>query len=610
MKPVILRTLTGGFAILILLISCSDAGAKPDKNRIAYWRSKYQQLKPQDDPRVVKAQSIFQRIVKVAGARPSVVPRLFMTKNDPWGITLPIALPDGWIVLSQKVLDIGYRDPEQGDHRLAFVLAHEVAHQLNDDFWHMRFFQALEAASTNQTVSQAFLNDVRRGASMTEHVLSRELQADERGIIYTAMAGFNTHAIVTSDNTVNFFADWIRALNPRRVRGIAQGQMRPTPQERAASLKTRLHRIVDQTAVFQVGLWWYYAGDYPKAIQAFEHFRGLFPGREVIHNLAASHHQLALQILQATQKNTPIIPFQLSMAIDPETHASKIYLDAKVHASRGSSDLAHAMALFREHLDNAIALYREALSLEPGYTPSARNLGSALIIRGVHAADSSRQADLAESVMTLSRALERKPDDPSLLNNLGVAFFYEGRRDRAETSLQKSMNQALTAVPIRAASVYNLGHIARIKNDQMAARQYQHQYEQFTSSPVPQPVTTGQTLESLQELVVGKIISSQRQIQTKSEFQLEGITYILASDPSGLKTLTQDGEVLMIMAGKGYSGKSTQGIALGSQSRDVEASYGLPSRRLATTQGQNLSYDTRGIAFQLHEGKVVSWLLF
>ena len=610
MKPVILRTLTGCFAILILFISCRDAGAQPDKNRIAYWRSKYQQLKPQDDPRVVRAQSIFQRIVQVAGARPSVVPRLFMTKNDPWGITLPIALPDGWIVLSQKVLDICYQDPEQGDDRLAFVLAHEVAHQLNDDFWHMRFFQALEAASTNQTVSQAFLNDVRRSAGMTEHILSRELQADERGIIYTAMAGFNTHAIVTSDNTVNFFADWIQALNPHRIRGIGQGPMRPTPQERATSLKTRLHRIVDQTAVFHVGLWWYYAGDYPKAIQAFEHFRGLFPGREVIHNLAVSHHQLALQILQATQKDTPIIPFQLSMAIDPETHASKIYLDEKSYASRGSSELAHAMALFREHLDNAITLYREALSLAPGYTPSARNLGSALIVRGVHATDASRQADLAESVMTLSRALSRRPDDAALLNNLGVAFFYEGRRDRAETALKQSLQHAQTAGPMRAASVYNLGHIARIKNDQTEARQYQRQYAQFTASPASQPVTAGQSLESMQELVVGKLLSSQRQVRTKSEFQLEGITYVLASDPSGLKTLTQDGEVLMIMAGKGYSGKSAHGITLDSRTRDVEAAYGRPSRRLTTTQGQNLSYGMRGIAFQLHNDRVVSWLLF
>jgi hypothetical protein len=67
-------------------------------------------------------------------------------KHDPWDIALPVALPDGWIVLSKPVLDRLYADPTWGDDRLAFVLAHEIAHQLNDDFWHVQFFQALEAS--------------------------------------------------------------------------------------------------------------------------------------------------------------------------------------------------------------------------------------------------------------------------------------------------------------------------------------------------------------------------------------------------------------------------------------------------------------------------------
>ena len=67
-------------------------------------------------------------------------PRLFITKTNPWNVSLPIAIPDGWIILSKGALDISYRDPAKGDDRMAFVLAHEIAHQLKDDFWHMRFF--------------------------------------------------------------------------------------------------------------------------------------------------------------------------------------------------------------------------------------------------------------------------------------------------------------------------------------------------------------------------------------------------------------------------------------------------------------------------------------
>jgi hypothetical protein len=125
--------------------------------------------------------------------------------------------------------------------------------------------------------------------------LAREVQADQQGIIYATMAGFTPQAIVSADRGINFFADWVRALDPRRLLGVAAEHVRPTPQERAEALRTTLRQIADQTAAFQAGLWFYYAGDYPQAIQAFDTFRAVFAGREVHQNLAASHHQLALQ---------------------------------------------------------------------------------------------------------------------------------------------------------------------------------------------------------------------------------------------------------------------------------------------------------------------------
>jgi predicted Zn-dependent protease len=192
---------------IMLLVGYAAAVTAQSRERIEYWRGKYQELKATDDPRAAKAHAIFQRLVQVAGKRPGVIPRLFIAARDPWDLALPIALPDGWVVLSKSVLEICYQDAARGDDRLAFVLAHEIAHQLNDDFWHMRFFQALEASKANAPVAQEVLDDMRRSASTPEHVLGRELQADERGIIYAAMAGFNPQAIVAGDHSVNFFAD-------------------------------------------------------------------------------------------------------------------------------------------------------------------------------------------------------------------------------------------------------------------------------------------------------------------------------------------------------------------------------------------------------------------
>src|SRR5262249_26347222 len=185
-----------------------------------------------------------------------------------------------------------------------------IAHQLYNDFSHIRFFQASKSPLASTFV--------------LEKLVDNELHADWQGSLYAAMAGFHTQAIVTLDRHVDFFAEWIRAIE--RIGGVSVEQMRPTPQERAEALRNRLRQIVDQTPMFQVGLWLTYAGNYPSAIQAFEHFHTVFPSREVSHNLAASHHQLALHAYQAWKKDVPVLPFQLSLAIDPITRASWIYL--------------------------------------------------------------------------------------------------------------------------------------------------------------------------------------------------------------------------------------------------------------------------------------------
>lgn len=601
MQPTILKLFyLGLLAITIVWGGGAVAEAQPDPNRIEYWRSRFRELKPAEDPRVQKAHDIFQRLIQVAGRRSDVHPKLFIIQNGRWDITLPIALSQGWIVLSKRVLDICYREPNKGDDRLAFILGHELSHQLLGDVWHLRFFQGV----ANDRLAQHLLDDVRHQFSKTEHVLARELRADESGIIYATMAGFDPHAIITEDNRVNFFVDWVRALNP----SFPADQLHPTLRQRAEELKAHLRRVVDQTALFQAGLWWYYAGDYPQAIQAFTQFRSLFPSREVIHNLATSHHRLALQMYRAWKPGQSPVPFQMSMAIDPETRASKIYQMNRTARFRSLSEPVDRETLFRQHLDQAIQLYNEALQLERSYVASARNLGNALIVRGIQGTGADRQADLSEAVMRLSRALKYKSTDAAILTTLGVAFYYEGRIDRAKTYLQ----QARSLAPGHAAPICNLGQIAQREDRHTETQHYQRQCQQLRSAhSMPPSAARHLSPEHLQELVIGDYIPSHWQTQKRSTFELNSNAYYrLETYAPGITTLTRSGEIIMAMAHPDYPGQSGHGIRVGSSGHDVLASYGPPTRRLLTTNGQSWSYDARGIAFQLTNHRVVSWLIY
>jgi tetratricopeptide (TPR) repeat protein len=593
-----------GFLPLIIAMAMVMAfptliSANP-KERIDYWRKNYGELRPQDDPRAARAHAIFSRVLQAAGKRAGVVPRLFITRTNPLDLSLPVAIPDGSVILSPRVLELCYQEQKHGDDRLAFVVAHEIAHQLKDDFWHMRFFQAIEASKEKAPQSKALLEEVRNIAGSTDKVLAQELQADERGIIYMSMAGFDPTAIVTKDTTVNFFADWVRALDPSPV--FAQKPSHPTTLQRAVAVKASLRQILDQVAVFQVGLWFYQAGDYERAILAFQDFLRIFPSREVYHNLAVSHHQLAVQSYHRWKGE--MFPFKLSLAIDPTTRARGIF--------RGNQT---PDVLFPEHLNQAVEFYQAAIAHDPSYLLSYTNLGAALILK----------EDVYKAIATLQDALKIDPQSTEALNNLGVAFFFAENPRKARIQLL----QAHELNPLYDAPLFNLGKLAYDEKREEEARRYWLAYlKQDPASPWAQTIQKflGQTslppatlppTETILGLTVGtfedKVPRNWGPLSAVPQYiPLEEEPFKVTTYNNGVVTISQDEQIQLIVVLEWYKGKSSRGLMIGSGEQDLLTTYGIPARILPMTQGVSwvYTYDTYGIAFQLRQGKIISWLLF
>ena len=114
--------------------------------------------------------------------------------------------------------------------------------------------------------------------------------------------------LVAEDPTSNFFQEWLHARMPRAVGLSLTASSHPTPEQRAAAVTAHLRQVAHQVVVFEAGLWWYYAGDYARSIRAFEQFLTFFPSREVYHNLAVSHHQLACRPTRPGSQTRPLCP--------------------------------------------------------------------------------------------------------------------------------------------------------------------------------------------------------------------------------------------------------------------------------------------------------------
>jgi len=596
-------------AIITWLFPFPLRAAENPKERIDFWQSNYDELLPKDDPLAAQAYEIFNRVLNVAGTKPGVIPRLFIVKNDAPYIPLAQALPDGGIVISKRVLDICYRDPERGDDRLAFILAHEIAHQLKEDFWHLKFFQAVELSKEENPLNKDIIDEVCNILKeMPKERLKKELEADEHGIIYASMAGFNTNAIVTEDNRVNFFEYCYKSLHPGNIKGLPKDSTHPTPMQRAEAVKVRLNQVLEMVELFNLGVLFYQAGDYQRAILFFSKFLKFFPSREVYHNLASSHHQLALKHYRSWKRDEQGFPFKLSIAIDPETRASKITLRAP--GAEGPADL------FKNHIEKAIKYYETAITLDPSYVLSYNNLGCALIMKG----------DVYDAVGKLRKAIKMKSDFVPSLNNLGVAFFLaENERKAKENLVKASEFDSAYDAPF-----FNLGKIAFEEKKEAEAKKYWIAYLELDSASgwadsirkslsleTPEEVLKSppdEGIENIMGLEAGDyeddISETWGKPVKKRDFFLEEEPFKVAVYKNGVKTLSQEDEIKMILTPEGFKGKSARGISISSLEKDVLAEYGRPSKVLPMTQGATWVYASEGIAFQLRGGKVVSWLLF
>ena len=605
-----MRTRKAVFGLLLLGFLGPLSGlAQDDRSRLDFWKANYSELRPDEDARAAKAAEIFGRVINAAGQRAGIVPRLFVVKDAGAAVPLAIALPDGGIVISRRVLDICYAEPAKGDDRLAFILAHEIAHQLKDDFWHLRFFQAVELSQKAKPGDAAVIDEVRKIANHSQEPLLKEMQCDEYGIIYASMAGFDTRAIVLEDDQVNFFKSFAAALDPENIKGEVRDAEHPTPDARAAAVKARLIQVLDVVDLFDAGLVFYQTGDFETASRLFAEFLRSYPSREVYHDLAASHHQIALKCYREWKGKDGDFPFKLVLTVESETRARKIVLRKEPKSEWE--------ARFKENIGKAVEYYRTALGQDPSFWPSANNLGCALLLL----------ENPYEGVAVLQKALQNTPESPLVLSNLGAAFFLAENPQKAKEKLLA----ALKIAPAFDPALYNLGLIAFLESDQTRAKECWDLYlkadpdglwaERILAkiSPpgqVQKPVPT--KVEAVRETLSGLAVGDYTDAvpadwgpPSRKRSLIEGDhPLVMTVYANGTTLIFREDEVVCLVASAGFRGQTAKGVALRTGQNDLLAKYGRPSSVCPSSGGNAWVYAGQGISFIVREGQVVSWILF
>lgn len=411
-----------------------------------YWVEVYE-LAPVD-PLVEQAQKIFARLRPVFGHAGN---RLYVIGPDKLadasGFPFAAALPDGNVVLNRAGLELCYRgvSQDEGDSRLALVLAHELSHFQADHHWNLDAPAMALALEGEEEVVSALREDL--GTNLQE-ARKLELHADEGGVIGMTIAGFDPLVVVGDES---FFAEWV---------GTATGQVayqdesHPTPETRLVNARGRLERAMAKVSVFHEGARALEAGSYPAAIAAFEEVRRSFESREVLSNLGLAYYQLAALAL-ADCDGLLVTTWRMPVAIDHETLLDRTrnrggershcyegvdYLDAFDRAKEVLGEAHRQDEDYHPALLNLAALHM--LDDSPAWARSYATTGAELFpddsrfrnaLLTVDIADLlARDKSFTEEAAALEGLHREHPDDPDIAFNAAKALTLAGHYDRAE----------------------------------------------------------------------------------------------------------------------------------------------------------------------------------
>ena len=281
----------------------------------------------------------------------------------------------------------------------------------------------------------------------------KELQADQYGLIYMTMAGYDPKTVI--DRNTNFFEEWTT-----QITGTAayKDDNHPSPKERAEFLRVELEPVVRVLDYFSFGVRLYQLERYQDAISFFEAFKNKFPGREVFSNIGLSYYQMAVRGLLGCNE-TLALQFKLSTILDEETLAQRL------RTRGGDDESCRSDDNFRRYMTEAIKYLTKSTEIDPNYVPAKVNLSSALIV----------EREFLQAAGVAEGALRLQSDSAEALNNKAVAFYLFGDKEKMNCTADKAigiLNEITVRDPSFSNAFYNLAAIQSASGKTEAAREF------------------------------------------------------------------------------------------------------------------------------------------
>ncbi len=607
--------------LLLLFVISTYAGAdqqllsgEQSSQFISYWKSHV--ITAEQDDRIKFAESVYHRLLR-AWDSSRLEPGLFVvdSQSGPWAASLV----DGNILLSIQALDtINSFGARRAEHLLAFVLAHELAHQRSDDLWQHRFFNL----DHQQQQSIELQLDRRVLAEMEE----KEARADHDGLVLMSSVGFNPYLVVGKKD---FFTEWVENIWKQPCDQQQDSVISNACQQaKARALRTysKLDLIVSQSSLYELGVQALVAANYTKARYYFTQYGRDFPNRAVMSALGLSYLAEAIElgkklnqqgVLHSTGFYYPLL-LDATAGIEPRNPDIMKRTAVDQYAQKQKKKI-------NQLVDQALSYYEKAIKLQPEYKNSYLALASAYLIK--------ENQFMVRGVLQ-GRYQPRFGKDPCSEMLLALTTALEGNTEKAIDSLKAILKASFSNTSkdemqtdlLQYSVIFNL---TELLNSQEMAMEAKQQWKQFARSAQKKgdahlfrlalahlenkKTETKSVLKhspNINGLRPGNKKTRDDSGHTLNELWIEGEQFYVYNYNNGAQFITGiDGKI--ISASQQAGKVSIENLFKpGDDAKRLIKTLGVPSRRINLVAGEYLAYDQYGFALKVDENEIKGWFLY
>lgn len=618
--------------VYLLLVLCSYSAISsaanmplvpPDDPRqsITYWKA--HTISADTDPMVAASQKIFSTLLRGWDSS-RLEPGLYVVASSagPWAASLA----DGNILLSREAISSCMKfGTDRGEHLLAFVLAHELAHQRADDLWHQRFFRII--GRQNADARSKMMRGLQGESQLLSDMEQKEAQADHDGLILMASVGYDPYQILDKKD---FFTAWVENIWGDNCRQqSARGDMQEAcKQAQARALRTRaqLSSVATQAMLYELGVQAFVAQDYTRARDYFTAYGRDYPSRALMSALGLTYLAEALQLHGELQEAGVLDQpaFYYPLMLDATAQARPVHQHQQTRRSAISALMAQKRQQMHDKLEHSMQHFEKAIRLEPGHKKTYLLLASAYLLDG--------NSFMVRGVLQ-GRYIPAFGKDPAVDMLLAMTQVIEGQAAQAEAAFNELI-QRLQTGPLTSAMADNL-LLYSVTFNRAALAMYNDQptqAQQGWQQLANRAKKSGNTL--LFRLALGHIVQQPAAPHTGlavaatvnglrpgdrakktgaslvSDLWIDGDQYRVYRFDDGARFIVDgDGKVISAWQQQGKASLQ-QLISAGDDAGRAFKTLGLPDRRLDMTSGEYLAYDKYGLALHINQDRIMGWFLY